>query len=90
MYNLKFTPRADRDLTTLGERAPRHDVARLSEAIESLLNNPRPHGVRKVRGKREAYRVRVGNYRVIYEVDDGEHEVLISRVLRRNEGTYRA
>ena len=90
MYRLRTSVRANRDLRALAERAQRHDVGRLYIAIESLPNEPRPYGVQKIRGKDNAYRIRVGNFRVIYEIYDKENAVLISRVLRRTETTYRA
>ncbi len=90
MYGLSIGSKAKRDFRALAERAPRHDIERLYITVENLVHEPRPHGVQQVRGRDRVYRVRVGNYRVIYEVDDKENIVLISRVLRRNEATYRA
>jgi mRNA interferase RelE/StbE len=58
-------------------------------AIRGLSENPRPRGVMKMKGSKEGYRIRVGNFRVIYEVYDDENKVVISHVLRRNETTYR-
>ena len=89
MYSLGTSSKADRDINALAERAPEHDVERIRTAIRSLVEQPRPYGVQKIRGQERVYRIRVGNYRVIYEVYDKENVVLISRVLRRNEGTYR-
>ena len=89
MCSLKISSKANRDLRTLAERAPKNDVERLYIAVESLVDEPQPHGVQKIRGQERSYRIRVGNYRVIYEVYDKENVVLISRVLRRNETTYR-
>lgn len=90
MFSLEISSRANRDLKTFAERLSRHDVERLYMAIESLVNEPRPYGVQKIRGEERVYRIRLGNYRVIYEVYDKENVVLILRVLRRSETTYRA
>ena len=49
---------------------------RLTEAIRNLANNPRPSGAKKLSG-RDAWRIRVGAYRVIYEINDKELRVLI-------------
>jgi len=45
------------------------DYSRIKNAIYSLANDPRPHGYKKLKG-RNGYRIRIGNYRVIYEVLD--------------------
>jgi len=54
-----------------------------------LGGNPRPRGVRKIRGAEKAYRIRAGNYRVVYGVYDGDNLILILQVARRSETTYR-
>jgi len=89
MYGYKFSPRADREISTLSARAPKRDVERLLQAIDKLGNEPRHHGVKKMKGIDELYRVRVGDYRVIYKIYDSTQMALISRVLRRTETTYR-
>ncbi|MBI2830110.1 MAG: type II toxin-antitoxin system RelE/ParE family toxin [Chloroflexi bacterium] len=89
MYSLKTSPAAERDIRKLGQRISKQDSERLRRAITSLTNEPRSHGVKKIKGEERAYRIRVGTYRVVYEVYDNENLVLISRVLRRTETTYR-
>jgi mRNA interferase RelE/StbE len=59
--------------------------ARLDEAIESLSADPRPHGCRKLAGTSDRYRIRVGNYRMIYRVDDGKVTVLVLLIGHRRE-----
>uniref|UniRef100_UPI0032178DB5 type II toxin-antitoxin system RelE family toxin n=1 Tax=uncultured Draconibacterium sp. TaxID=1573823 RepID=UPI0032178DB5 len=49
----------------------------LKSAIEKLAENPRPFGYKKLRGE-EAYRIRVGQYRIIYEIDD--HRIIVTVV----------
>lgn len=62
---------------------------RVVEAIQRLADNPRHSGVRKLKhSKIGGYRVRVGDYRIIYDIDDERREVLILRVMHRKE-TYR-
>ena len=90
MYRLEVSPAADRDLERLRGRIRRQDFERLRVAIRSLADEPRPHGVRKVKGAERAYRIRVGNYRVVYDVYDNEQLVLILQVARRTETTYRS
>ena len=64
-------------------------MEKLRSAIRSLADDPRPPGVRKIEGTRRAYRIRVGAYRVVYEIYDRERLVLLLRVARRGKGTYR-
>jgi len=60
---------------------------RVAAAIDALKNNPRPVGVKKLGGK--VYRIRVGPYRVIYSIHDEEKVVVIDKVDRRKERTYK-
>ncbi len=48
-----------------------------------------PQGVRKIKGAERAYRIRAGNYRVVYEIYDNENLVLILHIGLRTETTYR-
>ena len=89
MYRLEVAPAADRDLERLKRRIQRRNFERLRTAVRSLADDPRPHGVRKIEGAERAYRIRVGDYRVVYEIYDKERLVLILQVVRRTETTYR-
>ena len=89
MYKLEVTPAADRDFGRLKSRIRRQDLERLRSAISGLAQNPRPLGVRKIKGSERAYRIRVGSYRVVYEIFDDENVVLLIQVVRRTETTYR-
>jgi len=90
VYRLEVSPAADRNLERLKRRIQRHDFERLRVAIRGLANEPRPHGVRKIEGSERAYRIMVGNYRVVYEIYDDEKLVLILQLARRTETTYRS
>ena len=90
MYRLEVSPAADRDIEKLKQRIRRRYFEHLRTAIRSLGNEPRPHGVRKIKGAEKTYRIRVGNYRVVYEIYDSENLVLILQVARRAETTYRS
>ena len=59
--------------------------ARLDEAIESLANEPRPPGCRKLAGTSDRYRIRVGDYRIVYRIDDGKVTVLVLVIGHRRE-----
>lgn len=89
MYRLEVTPAADRDLDKLKSRIRRQDFERLRDAIGGLADEPRPQGVRKIKGAEKAYRIKVGSYRVVYDVYDNDNLVLILQVARRSETTYR-
>ena len=88
-YRLEVSPAADRDLEKLKSRIRRHDFDQLRAAIRALAEEPRLHGVRKIKGTEKAYRIRVGDYRVVYEIYDEQDLVLILQIARRTETTYR-
>jgi len=89
VYRLEVSPAAGRDLEKLKGRIRKHDFERLRDAVRRLAGEPRPQEVRKIKGAEKAYRIRVGSYRVVYEVYDNEGIVLILQVVRRSETTYR-
>jgi mRNA interferase RelE/StbE len=67
-YKIEFRPSALRDLKAL----PREILQRVSEKVSALAENPRPVGVEKLSGSEEDfYRIRVGDYRVLYTIQDG-------------------
>ncbi len=72
MYELTFKRRARRNVA----RLPESVYGRMIQAIDELAENPRPRNSRKLRGK-EGWRIRIGDYRAIYEIDDEAREVLV-------------
>jgi len=64
---------------------PKHISQRISGAIDSLARNPRPHGVEKLSGDDNLYRIRVGNYRIVYSIQDNLLIVLVVRVGPRKD-----
>ena len=64
------------------------DFERLRDAIRGLAGEPRPQGVAKLQGAERAYRIRVGPYRVLYDIHDDRAMVVILKVARRSETTY--
>ncbi len=83
-WSLSLSDKARKEL----DAVPSSDRARLQFKLWGLKNDPRPSGSVKLKGS-PYYRVRQGDWRAIYSVDDGRLEVLVLRVLRRNERTYR-
>ena len=82
MYRRKMTPRALRDLEKVGKE----DSSRLLSTLEQIVENPRTVGVIKLYGY--IYRIRVGDWRIIYEIHDDEQLVVIGKIARRSEDTY--
>jgi len=68
-------------------RLPRKEQQRLRAAIELLAATPRPPGCVAIAGETSAYRVRVGDYRMIYEVHDGVLLIQVVRIGHRREVT---
>jgi mRNA interferase RelE/StbE len=66
------------------EAVTRRDRARLIERIRTLSENPRPAGSKKLSG-REAYRIRQGDYRIVYTADDEDQVVMIILVAHRRD-----
>lgn len=66
MYTLKISRNADKELEALNPSL-RNSILR---KVNALQNNPRPSGVKKLKGKQNQYRIRMGNYRVVYEIKD--------------------
>ena len=67
-------------------RLPARDREPVIAAIRGLVDNPRPHGSTKLDD--DIYRLRVGDYRVIYKVYDAQKLIRVGRVRRRSESTY--
>ena len=82
MCQVKLTPRAQRELDRLSGK----DLKRLGEALQKLADNPRPPGVRKLRGT--IHRIRIGAWRIIYAIFDKENLVIVGKVARRSKDTY--
>jgi mRNA interferase RelE/StbE len=64
---------------------PKKDRQRIVAAIRSLADDPRPSGCEKLAGEDDRYRIRVGRYRIIYSVGDGELLVVVVRVGHRKD-----
>lgn len=80
-FQVSFERAADRALDSL----PKRDCARVLSKIESLERDPRPTGAKKLVGETDVWRIRVGDYRVIYRVKDAELVILIIKIGHRRE-----
>jgi mRNA interferase RelE/StbE len=81
MYRVLLERGAEKDLARLSSEI--HD--RVIAEIQALARNPRPTGCRKLAGSAHDWRIRVGDYRVVYEIADAAREVRINRVRHRRE-----
>ena len=81
MYRVLLERSAEKDLARLASEV--HD--RIIAAIQALARNPRPPGCRKLTGSKNDWRIRVGDYRVIYEITDEIRVVRVNRVRHRRE-----
>jgi mRNA interferase RelE/StbE len=88
MYDIRFTPSALRDLKKLKLRIHAEEFGNLMSDIRSLAINPRQHGCIKLKGIIDGYRLRIGDYRVIYQIHDKARIISIGRITRRSESTY--
>ena len=79
-YRLVFRQSVTKDLRAI----PKSDVARILKRIEALAENPRGAGCEKLSGQ-ERYRVRQGQYRIIYEIVDAELVITVVRVGNRRD-----
>jgi mRNA interferase RelE/StbE len=79
-FELRLKPSVAKDLHGI----PQEDVRRILARIETLRENPRPPGSEKLSGQ-ERYRVRQGNYRILYTVADAEVVVEIVKIGHRRE-----
>ncbi len=83
-WRVEVAPAAQRQLRKL----PPDETARARGPILALARDPRPRAARPLAGG-AFQRLRVGNLRVVYAIDDAARTVVILRVARRNESTYR-
>jgi len=79
-YRIVFRKSVAKDL----RRVPHRDLQRILAIIESLSEEPRPCGIDRLSGE-EKYRVRQGNYRIIYQINDDKVIVIVVKVGHRND-----
>jgi mRNA interferase RelE/StbE len=80
-YAVEFSPSAAREFRKLAPEIQR----RLSPHIDSLAQKPRRSGAKKLKGREDLWRIRVGDYRIVYEVRDRTLVVLVVRVAHRRD-----
>ncbi len=80
-YSVQIKPSARKEL----ERLPNTVLARVVRKMDSLRSQPRLTGCKKLKGYKDLWRVRVGDWRVVYIIDDAEKLVSVTRVAHRRE-----
>lgn len=80
MYQLSINNSVQSSLDKLSFAA----VKRISAKLFELKSNPRPHGCKKLHNEK-GYRIRIGDYRVLYEVDDPKKTIIIYKIAHRRD-----
>ncbi|MBK8035549.1 MAG: type II toxin-antitoxin system RelE/ParE family toxin [Verrucomicrobiaceae bacterium] len=79
-YQIIFDRRAEKQLQSL----PQAEQKRIQKAVDSLASNPRPPGTIKMSGS-TSWRIRVGDYRIIYDIQDSQLIVMVIKIGHRRE-----
>jgi len=80
-YRVALTSSAAKEL----QKLPGQVVERIFPRIESLASNPRPPGCKKMQGGDREYRIRAGDYRVVYTIDDKNFLIEVTRIRHRKD-----
>jgi mRNA interferase RelE/StbE len=81
-YTVLLDRQAEKELRSL----PAQILRRIDKCLMALSNDPRPKGVLKLKGKEsEGWRIRVGDYRIIYVIDEAQKAVMIYRIKHRRD-----
>jgi mRNA interferase RelE/StbE len=80
-YAVELKPSARKELESL----PDSMLGRVVRKLESLADDPKPAGCKKLKGYKDQWRVRIGDWRVIYIVDDKARLVSVTRIAHRRE-----
>lgn len=81
LFEVSFKPSVERDFLSM----PKSAVGRVLNRIDQLKDNPFPRHASKLLGAERLYRIRVGDYRVVYKVDTAEKLIVIQHVRHRRE-----
>jgi mRNA interferase RelE/StbE len=79
-YHVLLTSSAEKEL----KRLPNQLISRIISRLESLASNPRPPGCKKLKGGDREWRIRVGDYRAVYTIDDPKSLVEVTRIRHRS------
>ena len=80
-YRVALASSAEKEL----DRLPKKVIGRIIPRLEQLASAPRPPGCKKLKGGDKEWRIRVGDYRIVYEIDDTARTVDVTRIAHRRE-----
>jgi mRNA interferase RelE/StbE len=80
-YRVTLAASAEKELRGL----PKKVVGRIFPSLEELSSVPRPRGCKKLKGGDKEWRIRVGDYRIVYVIDDTARTVDVTRIAHRSE-----
>ena len=80
-YAVELKPSSRKELERLTPKV----IERIFPKLEALAGDPRPHGCKKLKGGQNEWRIRVGDYRVVYTIDDANLMVSVTRIRHRSE-----
>jgi len=83
-WTLLVTKPAKKELA----RLPKHDQARIEQALDEMATDPFTGDIKRLTGQSPAWRRRVGNYRILYDLDPDKRLIVVAGVVRRTSTTY--
>ena len=86
-YDIEISPAAEREFKDLKNKLKNFND--LVVAIDGLSTNPKPYGIRKIKGFSITFRVRFSSYRIIYDIYDKDKKIIILRIIKRDKSTYK-
>jgi len=83
-WNLQITGPAQKEF----QKLPARDRARVKDALLAMQQDPFSGAIKRLKGQAAAWRRRVGNYRIVYDLHVEEHRIVVAGILRRTSTTY--
>lgn len=83
-WNLHITGPAQKEF----QKLPARDQARVKDALLAMQQDPFSGDIKRLKGQPAAWRRRVGNYRIVYDLHVEEHRIVVAGILRRTSTTY--
>lgn len=80
-YEIVYKPSAERTFAKLTNDVQKH----IFSAVQQLAENPRPPGVKKLKAVIDLYRIRVGDYRIVYSIEDKQLKILVLTIGHRRD-----
>ncbi len=81
VYEITFAASAKREFRDLSPDV----IDRIRPKVRELANDPRPPGCKKLHGHKDRWRIRIGDYRIVYSIDDANKTVDVTRIAHRRE-----